>query len=412
VFLFLKPSIAIGSIVLALMVSMTAIGFNSAISLVSHKSNLTSTNSSTTTTTMTTTMSVGTHVFNATQSSSNSSIATQENETITKYSNQTTNWSKLLSSESRGQLCDSNMANMISKLRIAVVKPVFTASAYQWNGFYNAYNTLGSSKTTNEEKLAALKDFQVRLSNSWGFSGAMANFVSSNAAKQCGLVLGKNVQIITDVDIANGTLFYPNNGSARFDVVTLVFDEYVTSSEYDALYHFVSSGGSLILMDSCNFVAEVRYNQTSNIVTFVKGHGWEFNGSAAWSLNYFERWSANNTNWVGSTFCCFKRLAYRGAQLSNSSNFITKGMKNLFGNQTIFTDYASHEENSVTNMTNTSIIASFIQTKPSNLLVASYIHLYKRGVVIHIGFMSDDIFGSDSATQDFYILSLFYTSTR
>jgi hypothetical protein len=386
-----KPALVAGVVLIALVVVISTIAFGSAISLaLGSRSSTRLSSTSSASATITT-----------------SSTAVTDNETVTKFTNSSI-WYHLFSGQG-GALCTTNESAIISKLKIAVVRPVFTATAYQYDGFYTAYSVLGNPHSTIQEKSAALADFHVPLVNGWAFSGAMANFLVSREAKQCGINLGGNTQILTDVDVSNGALFYPN-GSARFGVVTLVFDEYDTQAEYNAYYRFVAGGGHLILMDACNFLAEVSYNATSNYLTFVKGHGWQFNGTAAWA-GPPERWMANNTNWVGSYFCCFKLLQYNGALVSNDTNFISAGLRNQFPNQVVFQDYASHEENDLSNMTGTSIISTFRQNGSSSYVVASYIHHYKMGTVVHIGFMSDDVFGTDVAAQDFYILSLVYFAT-
>ena len=229
----------------------------------------------------------------------------------------------------------------------------------------------------------------------------MNQFLISKSAVDCGLQIGKNVHVLNDINVSEGAIFYPQNGSARFDVIVVPFSEYVTSSEYLAYKHFVANGGTLVLTDASNFHVKVKYNSTTGTETLVEGHGWAFNGRSAWH-NASSPWRRNNTNWVGSTFCCFHRFNYSGAKV-NAANVIGRVMAREFGDN-VSRYYYSHEENSVTNMTSTSIVATFAKT--SNTLVASYIHGFRRGSVVCLCVFGSDMISYSKSTQYFLLLAI------
>src|SRR5712664_4438508 len=101
--------------------------------------------------------------------------------------------------------------------RVAVVKPVFTATAYSsFYAFYTKYlNTPKDQIITSDLQL-----LNTTLVDSWGWSDGWRQFLSSNAARVSGLVLEKNLTVLTDVSVDSGKLVY-ENGTRRFDVVIL-----------------------------------------------------------------------------------------------------------------------------------------------------------------------------------------------
>ncbi len=303
-------------------------------------------------------------------------------------------------------LCNGSQASQIGRLRIAVIEPVFTASAYSSYGFYSAYHLLYQNYSDLGSRKIAMSELNVSVTNGWGWSWQMPYFLGSNAARQCGLIVGNNTQILTDIDVSNGRLFY-SNGTSRFDVVTVMFDEYVTLAEYSSYQQFVSSGGHVIMLDAADFLAQVSYSKSTNTVALVDGHGWEFNGTAV-RPSVFDKWAINDTNWFGSNYCCFRGPPYRGAGLT-VNNSLAIAIKQEFG-PIVFKTYYSHEENAITNFTDTSIIANFIKSKPDNITVAAYIHQYQSGNIIHIGIFSDDTFYHDQSMQYFYIQSILFAA--
>ena len=242
----------------------------------------------------------------------------------------------------------------------------------------------------------------------WGLSHGMYVFLTSATAVSCGLQVGKNVQVLTDMEVADGALFDPQNNASRFDVVVLPFSEYVEASEYLAYEDFVAGGGTLIMM-AHSLEYPVTYNATTNIETFLYGHGWAFNGKYAYPIacgsgTYVVScpWAENNTDWMGSNTCeasCFHTYEFKGAAV-NPGNPIGKALYDEFGG-TVFKSYFEHEEDTVTNMTDTSIVAVFVHD--STNLIASYTHQYKKGTVVGFGFFGDDIIGTDTSAQYFML---------
>jgi hypothetical protein len=288
------------------------------------------------------------------------------------------------------------------KPRVAVVKPVFTATAYSsFYAFYTKYlNTPKDQIITSDLQL-----LNTTLVDSWGWSDGLRQFLSSNAARVSGLVLEKNLTVLTDVSVDSGELVY-ENGTRRFDVVILGFTEYVTSQEYSAYRHFVADSGRLIFMDATNFLAEVRFYSQTNHLALVKGHGWGFDGKKVWH-DMRERWSQESTNWIASNFCCFGYgRRYDGALLVGT-NLISLSLQAKFGPK-VFLSYKGHEENRVTNSSFTEILAQWVQLdSTSQNLVAAYSHRFMHGMVIHIGVMSSDVISFDRSVQFFLIRSVF-----
>ena len=195
--------------------------------------------------------------------------------------------------------------------RVAVVKPVFTATAYSsFYAFYTKYVNTPSDQIIRSD----LELVNATLVESWGWSDGLRQFLSSSSARENGLSLEKNLTLLTDVSVTEGGLL-KEDGSRRYDVVILGFTEYVTSQEYSGYKHFVADGGRIIFMDATNFFAEVRYYPQTNHVALVRGHGWSFDGKQAWH-DIRERWAQENTNWIASNFCCFGHgQRYNGALL-------------------------------------------------------------------------------------------------
>jgi hypothetical protein len=286
--------------------------------------------------------------------------------------------------------------------RVAVVKPVFTATAY--SSFYKFYAKYVSTQM-NQIITSDLALLNATLVDSWGWSDSLQKFLTSSTARENGLALERNLTTLSDVSVTEGRLLY-ENGTRRFDVVILGFAEYVTSQEYSAFKHFVADGGRLIFVDATNFFAEVRYYSQTNHLALVKGHGWGFDGKKVWH-DVRERWSQESTNWVASNFCCFGYgRRYDGAFLVGA-NVISRELQEKFGSK-VFLSYHGHEENRVTNNTFTEILAQWSQLDTgSHSLVAAYIHRYRHGTVIHIGVMASDVISYDKSVQFFLIRSVF-----
>ena len=160
--------------------------------------------------------------------------------------------------------------------------------------------------TTNLNLLSTNVSSGYGYNQGWGLSYGTYLFFNSMFAESCGLRLGKNVQVLTDMDVANGALSNPQNHTSRFDVVVLPFSEYVEASEYQAYEDFVAGGGTLVMM-AHSLEYPVTYNATTDVETLVIGHGWAFNGRYAYPVACGATtdascpWAENSTDWVGST---------------------------------------------------------------------------------------------------------------
>ena len=116
----------------------------------------------------------------------------------------------------------------LTRLRIAIIKPVFTTTAYSsFYRFYAIYPNLATnaSVTQNTDLLNATIVYD------WGASESLYYFVTSPLAKRAGIDLGKNTFILTDIDVNNGALFNATTGQRNYDVAILGFTEYVTQAE-------------------------------------------------------------------------------------------------------------------------------------------------------------------------------------
>jgi hypothetical protein len=213
-------------------------------------------------------------------------------------------------------------------------------------------------------------------------------------------VLGKNLNVLSDIDVNNGALF-SSNTSRNYDALIVGFSEYVTAKEYAAYENFVATGGTLILTDSDSFQVEVRYSTQSNHEWLIDGHGWAFNGHVATPSvqNFFNK---TNTDWLASALCCLNDFVYAGAK-PNPSNPIGRVLGATFGS-VVFKTYQSHNENAINNFTDTTIIATFRNT--SGILVAAYIHQFGYRRVISSGVFLDDILSSDLSARHFMVQSL------
>jgi hypothetical protein len=293
-------------------------------------------------------------------------------------------------------------------LRIAFVKPVFTATAY--SSFYSFYKIhrgtqVGQYVTTN------LNLLNTSLVDTWGWSDGIWTYLNSANAATDGIILGRNTAVITDVDVDQNGLFF-DNGTRKYDVVVLGFTEYVTANEYYAYKHFVLSGGKLVFLDADNFMVEVKYYPISNKVSLVNGHGWAFNGTAAWP-SVFDAWRDESAQWIGSVFSLYRtqRYYFNGAT-PNPGQQIGQALIQAFGSR-VFTCYAPHEENAITNPNDTIIaLWNVSNLKQHNLTVAAYELNQGNGTIIHTGVFGSDIISTDREMQFFLRKAVFPNSSN
>ena len=207
--------------------------------------------------------------------------------------------------------------------KIAIVTPTFTETAYGPNAFYTFYNkyksvTPGQAVTTDLDMLSPQIGYSytnpntaLDIENLTAFTPDDPDdyYIISLAAHLQKAISHSLVNIIRDEDVHNGYIFASNddnnnndnddnssdnNNSAiatatinnntttnAYDMLIVTHDEYATQAMYDNYKRFVSNGGTLLALDGNIFYAQIKYNKDNNTITFVKGHGWEFDGNSA-----------------------------------------------------------------------------------------------------------------------------------
>ena len=90
------------------------------------------------------------------------------------------------------------------------------------------------------------------------------------------------IDVLGDQDLHNGSPLFSENGTNVYDAIMLQHQEYVSQQENDNLKQFVANGGVLMLLAGNIFYGEVQYDEETNTVKFVKGHGFAFNGETVW----------------------------------------------------------------------------------------------------------------------------------
>src|SRR2546428_8818903 len=302
----------------------------------------------------------------------------------------------------------SDPYNQTLKLKIAAVEPVFTTTAYSsFYSFYSKYATRNLNGTIKTD----LNLLNASIVQGWGWSDALRRFLTSTTAgDQYDIVFGKNLSFITEVNVTQGALFRAD-GTRNYDVLMLGFTEYVTVQEYYAYKSFVTTGGGLVLMDATYLLAQVEYYARTQHLGLIRGHGWGFNGTMAWR-DIFDRWQNENTNWIGGTFGVGSSsgAGYSGAT-PLTDNPVGRALKEKYGSR-VFTVYQGHEENVLTNLTRTSIIANWVQTRKPDFHpnVATYLHYYKGGIVADLGVMGSDVIMSDDSVQFFLAQTLLFAA--
>ncbi len=295
--------------------------------------------------------------------------------------------------------------NAVPQVKIAAVEPVFTSTAYSsFYTFYSRYSQTPPNRTVTTD----LNLLNASLVYNWGWSDGLRRFLTSNAASaQYNLTLGQNLFLISDVNVTEGALFAPD-GTRNFDVVILGFSEYVTAQQYSSYKRFVESGGVLIFMGATNFLAEVAYYPGTQHLALVRGHSWRFNGTSA-LRDVMDRWRRENTDWIASSYWYQVGASYKGA-IPVDNNPIGRALKAKFSPR-VFTSYGGHEENHLTNLTDTSIIAHWLHPSTGrDQIVAAYLHHYKNSYLIHFGVMGSDVVAVDVSVQEFLAQSVLFAA--
>jgi hypothetical protein len=189
-------------------------------------------------------------------------------------------------------------------------------------------------------------------------------------------------------------------------------EEYVTPYEFHQFQQFVAQGGRIVAMCGNTFWGQVSYS--SGVETFVAGHGFRFNGTAAWKTTY-EPFDQEAASWFGSTFAG-SGMTVKGAILTGNDS-LSSSIKKAFHNSSAFTDYSypHNELNYVRNTSHTHIIAKFYQAlNPNNaslplypyVPVDAYAHEYVKGQVVSIVIFGEDIILRDQGAQYFLVAAV------
>jgi N,N-dimethylformamidase beta subunit-like protein len=269
----------------------------------------------------------------------------------------------------------NNMTNSITnhnkiekQLNVAFVDPTFTIAAYDKSFylFYSMYDKKSDEHSNITDDIGLLSSI-IPLK----YDDKVESHDIRNHLKW--LLPESNIVRLSDQDVHNGAIF--NKGTNKYDTLVLGHQEYVTQQEYDNLKQFVANGGILLLLDGNVFYAEVKYDNSTNSISLVKGHYWEFNGKSAWR-SVEEKWANETSEWMGSNFLCCWSLKIK----FNNNPF---GMKH-------------DEEQHITNP-KAKILLDYNATEdepnPRKFTVATYELEYKKGKVIALGFYADHLKG-------------------
>jgi len=290
-------------------------------------------------------------------------------------------------------------SNLSQIMKIAIVIPTFTEAAYSPHSFYTFY--------AKYQSIPLLKDVKTDLDmiNPHVQSGKYINpnekmdqakidfLTPADPDDQIIIRLVAHLQkvnphalitIIRDEDIHNGYIFTTNNygkkNSNIYDLLILAHGEYATQTMYNNYMRFVRNGGTIIGLDGNLFFAEVKYNKDNGTITFVKGHGWEFDGNSA-KTSVRERWFNQTREWVGSNFL--------ESDIHDNITF----KNNPF-------DYKHFEENFVNNPDDKILINyGAIIPRENSLLgatIAAYEHDFVKGKVILIGLYGQKLIDNDA----------------
>jgi hypothetical protein len=220
------------------------------------------------------------------------------------------------------KLPSSDEESAIEKKRMAFVEPTFTDAAYNVDGFYEFYFKYphipeGVNITTDLNLMTAEIPQETDRRYFMPFVERLKN-----------LIPDAEISIIRDQDVHNGALL-SEDGTNTYDVLLLLHNEYVTQEAYESFRNFVKNGGTIIFIDPNIFYAQVTYDEDTCSITLVKGHDWEFDGTAV-RKSVAERYFEENKQWIGS-------------------NFVVRDIIDpvIFGNNPF--NYTHFEENYVTN---------------------------------------------------------------
>ena len=153
-----------------------------------------------------------------------------------------------------------------------VIYPIFTQSAYEWNGFHDFYLGRCDSCITTP-----IQDYYKK------------SFASSSNAYR--ILEFLDYQIIDDVELDQNPSILQ-----KYDKVILLHNEFVTRAEFEA----ITQHPKVIYLYPNALTSEVKYDSKENSITLLRGPGfpdenilngfdWEFDNS-----QYFDDWSCHD----------------------------------------------------------------------------------------------------------------------
>jgi len=126
------------------------------------------------------------------------------------------------------------------------VIPVYTASAYSKNGFYDFYN--GKCDTCTTTKIVSVDE--------------LGEQSSANAAKVLKLL---NYDSITDIELDKNPDIL-----SKYDKIIMLHSEYVTQKEFDA----ITSHSHVIYLYPNTLYAKIEVNYEQNSISLIRGHNY------------------------------------------------------------------------------------------------------------------------------------------
>lgn len=310
-------------------------------------------------------------------------------------------WKSYDNSENNIPLTQSKLSQINSNnTKIAIIQNTFTGGAYN-DAFYkfygeNDYAPPDQNITNNNATpgfgpyllTGIIPDYDIGGYNTW-YIPFMQRHINS-------ILPNVNITVLDDADIHRGLIFY-KNGTNAYNLLILGHQEYVTQQEYYNLRSFVSNGGKIILLDGNIFYAEVFYDASTNSVTLIKGHGWEFDGNVA-RKSILERWFNETSQWVGGNYLP------RGGSSINFTNNIFQYFNDEETyvnnpNDIIILDYGAKINPALKNITNILQCpdcvnyGSMARQDFEEHKIATYELNYGRGNVINLGIYAENEFG-------------------
>jgi hypothetical protein len=275
-----------------------------------------------------------------------------------------------------------------SKLKIGIVENSFTGAAYRHEGFYDFYK-----KHLHEIKKGkdVTSDLNLLTPKIPKYSPQYDVSILENLPTHLKQIFpNANVSILSDVNVHQGEIFNikgDNTSDIAYDILILGHQEYVTQQEYSNLKSFVANGGTLIILTGNVFYTEVKYDNQTNSITLVDGHGFQFDGKTA-RKSVHERWEKETRQWLGSNFYPIYHWK--------------KDYHHLYNNPFNFTGKQGGEEQYYDkNNPDIRILLDYKSSDP-RYPIATYELKYGKGKSIVIGLAGEDILAQCLEECQFY----------